>query len=96
MLDLKRQIAVLKGYPSSEPELTAPKTAIKLIHLGKILTDDVKIAETVIPPSFLVMMPPKVATPPQPSRTRREVVLQPTPAHRTLHPTQAAFRQPLV
>ena len=67
VLDLKRQIAVLKGYPSSEPELTAPKTAIKLIHLGKILTDDVKIAETVIPPSFLVMMPPKVATPPQPS-----------------------------
>ena len=67
VLDLKRQIAVLKGYPSSEPELTAPKTAIKLIHLGKILTDDVKIAETVIPPSFLVMMPPKVATPPQAS-----------------------------
>ena len=26
-----------QGYPSSEDELKAPKTAIKIIHMGKIL-----------------------------------------------------------
>jgi hypothetical protein len=41
VLDLKRQLAILKGYPASEDALTAPKTAMKIIHLGKILSDNV-------------------------------------------------------
>jgi hypothetical protein len=48
-----------QGYPSSEEDLVAPKTAIKLIHMGKILSNDAKIAHTVLPSSFVVMMPPK-------------------------------------
>ena len=41
VLDLKRQIANLKGYPASDEDLTAPKTVMKIIFPGKILSDDV-------------------------------------------------------
>jgi len=58
VLDLKRQLAILKGYPASQDDLTA-KTAMKIMHLGNILKDDVVVASLVRPPSFVVMLPPK-------------------------------------
>jgi len=58
VFDLKRQLAILKGYPASQDDLTA-KTAMRIIHLGKILNDDVVVASVVRPPSFVVMLPPK-------------------------------------
>jgi hypothetical protein len=60
VLDLKRQLAILKCYPASEGDLKG-KTAMKIIHLGKILSDHVAVASLVHPPSptMLVMLPPK-------------------------------------
>ena len=31
-------------YTATDEDLTAPKTALKIIHLGKILSDDVLVA----------------------------------------------------
>jgi hypothetical protein len=64
---IKAKIARARALGVSDEEAADPKTGMKLIHNGSILSDSAPLAPLLADKAFVVMMPPKKAAPAKPA-----------------------------